>query len=78
MEDPGAFCKQLKSLPFKFKLKGSDPTPFHLQFGFKQDKDDILELEPKKYINKKIEGYEYTFGSKSNKEWNLPLEKGYI
>ena len=74
MKHPEQFLKQLQSEPYNFKLKGSGPMSFHLGCGFERDNNDgTLRMNPKKYIDKMIQGYEQMFGNKPNTVHQSPL-----
>jgi hypothetical protein len=75
MRNPEAFLTQLQAEPYNFKLKGSGPMSFHLGCGFERDCDGILVMDPKKYIDKMIQGYEHLFGCKPNTRAQSPLEE---
>ncbi|NND72996.1 MAG: hypothetical protein HKN43_15585, partial [Rhodothermales bacterium] len=61
---------------YKLKLKGTGPVTFHLGCDFCREEDGTLCIEPKKYIERMIEGYENMFGSKPAHKYTSPLEKG--
>ena len=76
MEDPEAFLKILQSHPYHFKLKGSGPMSFHLGCGFSNDTTGTLCMDPKKFIDKMIAGYEQMFGEKPSTTPQSPLPDG--
>ena len=76
MRDPKPFIKILTET-YKFKLKGTGPITFHLGCDFFRDRDDVLCMAPRKYIDKMVSGYERMFGDKPKKtNVSSPLEKG--
>ena len=60
----------------QFKLKGTGPISFHLGCDFFRDEDNVLCMQPKKYIEKMMMGYETMFGEKPSTRAHSPLEKG--
>jgi hypothetical protein len=78
MKDPKTFLKQLQSPPFNFKLKGSGELKFRLGRGFHRDGDDVLYMDPGKYIQKMEESYLQIFGSNDPllPKYQSPLEEG--
>ena len=58
-----------------FKLKGTGPIEFHLGCDFFRDKDGVLCMAPRKYIDKCVGNYERMFGEKPKKA-SSPLVKG--
>ena len=75
MKEPEEFLKQLQSPPYSFKLKGSGPMSFHLGCGFDRDEDGTLQMNPRKYIDKMVQGYEQIFGCKLSTSFQSPLEE---
>ena len=73
MKDPESFLKILQSKPYSFKLKGSGPMSFHLGCGFDRDKDGILRMNPRKYIDKMMQTYEQLYGNKPSTTPQSPL-----
>jgi hypothetical protein len=61
---------------YNFKLKGTGPIKFHLGMDFFHDRDGVLCIAPKKYIEKMIESFEQFFGTKPSQRFSSPLEKG--
>ena len=59
--DPASIVKKLVE-DFKFKLKGTGPTEFHLGCDFFRDEEGVLCYAPKKYIEKILENYRRIFG----------------
>jgi Reverse transcriptase (RNA-dependent DNA polymerase) len=59
-----------------FKLKGTGPITFHLGCDFYRDSDNVLCMQPRKYIEKMIETYERLFGMRPSRKFQSPLEKG--
>jgi hypothetical protein len=78
MTDPETFVNILsdKRGKYKFKLKGTGPITFHLGCDFARDKDDVMTMAPKKYIQKMIDGYIRMFGEKPRSVYHSPLEEG--
>jgi hypothetical protein len=75
VRDPEAFLLQLQSDPYNFKLKGSGPMSFHLGCGFERDEEGVLSMNPAKYIDKMMDGYEQMFGSKPSTKARSPVEE---
>ena len=75
LHDPEAFAKILQD-KYKFKLKGTGPISFHLGCNLTRDQDGILCMQPAKYIDRMVSGYERMFGSKPKTVVTSPLEKG--
>ena len=71
--DPQSIANTLEK-EYGFNLKGTGPISYHLGCDFFKDKDDVLCMAPKKYIEKMITNYERLFGSKP-KLATSPLEK---
>jgi hypothetical protein len=61
---------------YKFKLKGTGEITFHLGCDFFRDKDGVLCMAPRKYIDKMIDGYKHMFGESPKQNMLSPLEKG--
>ena len=72
--DPQKVIDMLKDKN-KFKLKGTGPIEFHLGCDFFRDRDGVLCMAPKKYIDKCVGNYERMFGEKPKKAAS-PLVKG--
>ena len=72
MKDPQSLIKQLKAVPYNFKLKRSGPLNFHLGCGFSRDNNGTLYMDPRKYTDQMIEAYEQHFGVKPNTEHRSP------
>jgi hypothetical protein len=75
MVDPQSLVDILEK-KHKFKLKGTGPIEFHLGCDFFRDEDNVLCMQPKKYIEKMMMGYETMFGEKPSTKVYSPLEKG--
>jgi len=58
----------------KLKLKGTGPITYHLGCDFFRDKEGVLSMCPKRYIEKMVVTFEQMFGSKP-KTYSSPLEK---
>lgn len=74
LKDPEGFLLQLQSEPYNFKLKGSGPMSFHLGCGFERDPDNILTMNPSKYIDKMVQAYELLYNCKPSTKHQSPLE----
>ena len=62
---------------YKFILKGTGSITFHLGCDFKRDDDGVLGMQPRKYIERMLAGFEQTFGEKAlNARIRSPLERG--
>ena len=59
----------------RLKLKGTGPIEYHLGCDFFRDKENILCMSPKRYIDKLIESYQVMFGCKPKQLYTSPLEK---
>ena len=60
----------------KFKLKGTGSIDVYLGCNFFHDKDGVLCMAPKMYIDKMATNFEKMFGSKPMQNISSPLEKG--
>ena len=74
-KDPKSITDTLME-KYEFKLKGTGPITFHLGCDFFRDKDGVLCMAPKRYIEKMIDTYESMFGTKPKMNVSSPLEKG--
>ena len=74
-KDPQAIIDVLEQ-EYRFKLKGTGPIDYHLGCDFKRDGDGVLRMQPQKFIERMVEGYERHFGSKPSTRVTSPLEKG--
>ena len=72
--NPKEICDILMK-KYKFKLKGTGPISFHLGCDFFWDKEGVLCMAPKKYIEKMVKTYERLFGEKPKQHYTSPLEK---
>ena len=72
--NPEAISKTLMDV-HKFKLKGTGELKFLLGCDYFRDKDNVLCMAPKKYIEKMIETYTRIFGVKPSGKYQSPLEK---
>ena len=61
---------------YKFKLKGTGPISYHLGMDFFRDKENVLCVAPKKYIQKMMNSYFQMFGTKPTMNVQSPLEHG--
>jgi hypothetical protein len=61
---------------YKFKLKGTGPTTFHLGMEFSQNTDGVLCLSPKRYIDQMTALYHNIFGTNPCQKYSSPLEPG--
>jgi Reverse transcriptase (RNA-dependent DNA polymerase) len=75
MKDPQSFITTLES-KYNFKLKGTGPISYHLGMDFERDKDGVLCIAPRKYIEKMISSYQKFFGEAPKQNVSSPLEKG--
>ena len=48
---------------------------FHLRYGFVRDRDNAIYMAPKKYINKRIDGYRNMFEEIPLTKFKSPIEK---
>ena len=78
LRNPKHFCEQTLEKKYKFKLKGSGPIKFHLGMDFSRDKDNVLCIESRKYVEKLMNNYKLLFGSfpTSPKNTRTPLVEG--
>ena len=65
-KDPQAFCHELKKM-YNLKLKGVGPLEYHLGCTYKKDPDGTLAADPRRYVNKILESYEWMFKEKPRK-----------
>lgn len=63
MKNPQELIQVLKE-KYKFKLKGTGEISFHLGADFFRDKDGVLCMAPRKYVERIAQGYERMFGTK--------------
>ena len=73
--DPKAITDELEG-KYSFKLKGTGPISYHLGNDFYRDKEGVLCMAPKKYIERMIDTYFQIFGVKPRTVYTSPLEKG--
>jgi len=59
-----------------FKLKGTGPIEYHLGMTFRQNEHGLLEITPRRYIDKMVDTYMRLFGTKPSTKPLSPLEKG--
>jgi len=59
-----------------FKLKGTGPIEYHLGMTFCHNKHGLLEIMPRRYIDKMVDTYVRLFGTKPSTKPLSPLEKG--
>jgi hypothetical protein len=57
-------------------LRGTGPISFHLGCDFARDKDGVMTMAPKKYIQKLIDRYVRMFGEKPRMVYHSLLEEG--
>jgi hypothetical protein len=76
-KDPAGNIRALTE-DYKFKLKGTGPTEFHLGCDYFRDEEGVLcFLAPHKYIEKLVASYERMFGLKpKTNKITSPLVKG--
>ena len=60
---------------FKFKLKGTEPTSFHLGYSFYRDDNKTLCMDLKWYIERMIDSNKPILRQSSYADYNSPLEK---
>ena len=75
MRDPESFVKILTD-KYKFKLKGTGELSFHLGCDFYRDKNGVLCMSPKKYLERVADSYSRMFGQKPRRNVWSPLESG--
>ena len=75
-KDPQAIVDVLQN-KYNFKLKGTGPITYHLGCDFFRDKDGVLCMPPKKYIDQMIATYKRLFGSKPKTVF-LPSNEEFI
>ena len=73
-QDPGQIIQSLKE-DFKLKVKGDGPLRHHLGADYTRDKDNTLECQPKKYIERLAESYHSMFKQNPPKNMRTPLDK---
>ena len=61
---------------YKFKLKGTGPISYHLGCDSVRDGDKVLCIQPRKYIEQRVETYIRLFGEKPKELYSSPIEKG--
>ena len=61
---------------YGFSLKGTGLIMYHLGCDFINDKNGVLCIPMKKYIEKMVATYERLFGTKPKDVYTSPLEKG--
>jgi Reverse transcriptase (RNA-dependent DNA polymerase) len=61
MENPQALINSLTET-YKFKLKGTGPISYHLGMDLHRDKDGVLCIAPRKYLEQVMANYECIFG----------------
>ena len=74
-KDPQAIVDKLVK-EYKFKLKGTGPISYHLGCDFMRDKDKVLCIQPRKYIEWMVDTYVRLFGEKLKELYSSPLKKG--
>jgi len=74
-KDPQAIVDVLQN-KYNFKLKGTGPITYHLGCDFFRDKDGVLCMSPKKYIDRMIATFERLFSSRPKTVYSSPLEWG--
>jgi len=58
------------------KLKGTGPIKYHLGMTFHRNEHGLLEITPRRYINKMVDTYVRLFGTKPSTKPLSPLNKG--
>ena len=72
-QDPGKIIQTLKEY-YKLKVKGDGPLSHYLGEDYTRDKDKTLVCQPKKYIDRLLESYQFMF-KQDPKNMRTPLEK---
>ena len=72
--DPNEIISLLEN-KYKFKLKGTGDITYHLGIDFHRDKNGVLCMSPKKYIEKICESFEIIFGHPPRTNCKAPIEK---
>jgi hypothetical protein len=75
MREPQQFVDTLTE-KYHFKLKGTGPIAFHLGMDIFRDKDGVLCIAPRKYIERILATYERMFKSTPKQVVSSPLERG--
>ena len=73
-QDPDKIIQVLKE-DYKLKVKGDGPLSHHLGADYTRDKDKTLVCQPKKYIDRLLESYQFMFKQDPPKNMRTPLEK---
>ena len=73
-QDPGKIIQTIKE-DYKLKLKGNGPLSHHLGADYTRDKGTTLVCQPKKYIDRLLESYQFMFKQDPPKNMRTPLEK---
>ena len=60
---------------YKFKLKGTGPITYHLGMDFFRDKNNVLCITPRRYIDKISDSFERMFGQPPKQSVTSPIEK---
>ena len=73
-QDPGKIIQTLKE-DYKLKVKGDGSLSHHLGTDYTRDKDKTLVCQPKRYIDRLLESYQFMFKQDPPKTMRTPLEK---
>jgi hypothetical protein len=74
MKDPESLTRVLMG-KYGFKLKGTGPISYQLGAEFYRDKDGVLVISPRNYVERMISNFERMFNQKP-KQASSPIEKG--
>ena len=77
MKNCNSFIAILKER-YKFKLKGTGTITYHLSMNFFRDKDQMLCMAPRKYIEKICGSFERMFRHLPKQVVTSPIEKTTI
>ena len=72
--DPVKFAKEFED-NYNYKLKATGGISFHLGCDLFRDEDGTLCIEPKKYIEKMIDGYKNMFDENPLSNFKSTIEK---
>ena len=72
-KNPKAIADELVDT-YQFKLKGTGPPEYLLGCDYFRDKDGVLCMAPKKYVEKMMDTYERIFGNKPKAKYSSPLD----
>ena len=66
-QDPGKIIQTLKE-DYKLKVKGDGPLSHHLGADYTRGKDKTLVCQPKKYIDRLLQFYQFMFKQEPHKK----------